>query len=110
MTNLNVGVFGAAGKMGSTVCQAINNDDSTNLTFAVDTNGVGTEIANTSLEIKDAVDTLEGTDVIVDFTIADAAINNLKFVAECGVHAVVGTSGLTELDMAEGIMIELYKK
>ena len=100
MTNLNVGVFGAAGKMGSTVCQAINNDDSTHLTFAVDTNGVGTEIANTSLEIEDAVDTLEGTDVIVDFTVADAAMNNLKLVAECGVHAVVGTSGLTESDIS----------
>ena len=48
MTNLNVGVFGAAGKMGSTVCQAINNDDSTNLTFAVDTNGVGTAGVTTS--------------------------------------------------------------
>ena len=36
MANLNVGVFGAAGKMGATTCQAINNDDSMTLRLGVD--------------------------------------------------------------------------
>ncbi|GIS55621.1 MAG: hypothetical protein Ct9H90mP30_3060 [Actinomycetota bacterium] len=42
MANLNVGVFGAAGKMGATTCQAINSDDSMTLRLGVDANQVGT--------------------------------------------------------------------
>lgn len=101
MTNLNVGVFGAAGKMGTTVCQAINKDDYTSLSFAIDTNQVGSTIPNTAISIKDSIETLEGVDVIVDFTVAEVAMENLKFVAQQGVHAVVGTSGLTETNLSE---------
>ena len=101
MTNLNVGVFGAAGKMGTTVCQTINKDDYTSLSFAIDTNQVGSTIPNTAISIKDSIETLEGVDVIVDFTVAEVAMENLKFVAQQGVHAVVGTSGLTETNLSE---------
>jgi 4-hydroxy-tetrahydrodipicolinate reductase len=101
MTNLNVGVFGAAGKMGTTVCQAINKDDYTSLSFAIDTKQVGENIPNTAISIRDSIETLEGVDVIVDFTVAEVAMENLKFVAQQGVHAVVGTSGLTEANLSE---------
>ena len=44
MANLNVGVFGAAGKMGAIACQAINNNESMTLRLGVDTNQIGTGI------------------------------------------------------------------
>ena len=53
MANLNVGVFGAAGKMGATTCQAINNNDSMTLRLGVDANQIGTLIPNTSLQIEE---------------------------------------------------------
>lgn len=40
-------------------------------------------------------------DVLVDFTIADAAVNNIKTSAECGVNVVVGTTGFSDEQMEE---------
>ncbi len=101
MENLNVGVFGAAGKMGATTCQAINNDDSMNLRLGVDVNQAGTLIPSTSLQIEETVQNLEGIDVIIDFTVAEAAMENLKHAAQAGVHAVVGTSGINDVHLSE---------
>ena len=101
MANLNVGVFGAAGKMGATTCQAINSDDSMTLRLGVDANQVGTLIPGTSLQIQGTMENLEGIDVIVDFTVAEAAMENLKLVAQAGVHAVVGTSGISDEHLSE---------
>jgi 4-hydroxy-tetrahydrodipicolinate reductase len=42
-----------------------------------------------------------GVEVVVDFTEADAARENLRWCAENGVHAVVGTTGLSEADYEE---------
>jgi 4-hydroxy-tetrahydrodipicolinate reductase len=39
--------------------------------------------------------------VVVDFTTADAAHDNLLFLAAQGIHSVVGTSGLGDDDLAE---------
>jgi 4-hydroxy-tetrahydrodipicolinate reductase len=40
-------------------------------------------------------------EVAVDFTVASAARENLRWCAAHGVHAVVGTTGLSEADMEE---------
>jgi 4-hydroxy-tetrahydrodipicolinate reductase len=40
-------------------------------------------------------------DVAVDFTVIDAARDNVAWCAENGVHAVVGTSGFTEAELAD---------
>ena len=40
-------------------------------------------------------------DVLVDFTIAKAAINTIKTSAECGVNLVVGTTGFSDEQMTE---------
>jgi len=44
---------------------------------------------------------LDGVDVLVDFTHASAAKANVMAAVGAGVHAVVGTSGLTAEDFAE---------
>ena len=93
MANLDVGVFGAAGKMGAITCQAINNSDSMTLCLGVDSNQVGTLIPNTSLQIQGTVESLEGIDVMVDFTVAEAAMENLKLAAQAGVRYSIDKPG-----------------
>jgi 4-hydroxy-tetrahydrodipicolinate reductase len=54
------------------------------------------------LQIAPSPDALveAGAEVVVDFTVADAARPNLAFAAEHGLHAVVGTTGLSADDLA----------
>jgi 4-hydroxy-tetrahydrodipicolinate reductase len=40
-------------------------------------------------------------DVAIDFTVIDAARENLRFCAEEGIHAVVGTTGFDETELAD---------
>ena len=42
-----------------------------------------------------------GVEVAVDFTVLDAARENVRFCASEGVHAVVGTTGFSEDELAE---------
>jgi 4-hydroxy-tetrahydrodipicolinate reductase len=101
-----VGVFGAGGRMGRTVCQAVIDDADLELVAAVDPqhagidldqlglHGTGLQIAATPQALADS-----GAEVAVDFTVLEAARSNLEWCAEHGVHAVVGTTGFTTHDM-----------
>ena len=40
-----------------------------------------------------------GVEVAVDFTVLDAARENLRWCADEGVHAVVGTTGFSEAEL-----------
>ena len=97
---IKVGVLGASGRMGSEVCRAVINDLDTSLVSAIDEMNVGENIAGSDVSITDDFSALEDADVIVDFTVADSARENLQHVAKAGIHAVVGTTGLTESDIA----------
>lgn len=96
---IRVAVFGAAGRMGTEVCQAVNADASLVLAGAVDLSG-GTSIRTDGslVDVVTHVDDLDPKtiDVAVDFTVADAAHDNLLWCAQNGVHAVVGTTGFTD--------------
>ncbi len=81
---IRVGVCGAKGRMGAEVSTAITESPDTELVGAIDVDGSVTELV--------------GAQVVVDFTVADAARSNLPEIAAAGIHAVVGTSGLTESD------------
>jgi 4-hydroxy-tetrahydrodipicolinate reductase len=37
-----------------------------------------------------------GTEVVIDFTHPDVVMNNLKYLVDNGIHAVVGTTGFTQ--------------
>lgn len=101
-----VGVFGAAGRMGSTVCHAVAADPDLELVAAVDTHHVGLDVRSVTgadvhgVQILGAPEAFldAGVEVAVDFTVLDAARKNLRFCAENGIHAVVGTTGFTEAD------------
>jgi 4-hydroxy-tetrahydrodipicolinate reductase len=77
-----VAVSGAAGRMGGTVCEAVDAADDLDL--------VGR--ADPSLDAPLA-DVLGEADVVVDFTTPEAAPVNVRECVAAGVHAVVGTTG-----------------
>ena len=102
-----MGVFGAAGRMGSTVCQAVLDDPALELVAAVDPLHAGLDLrhacrVDSDLHLAPTAEALldAGAEVVVDFTHLAAARENVAFAAEHGVHAVVGTTGFTEDDLA----------
>jgi 4-hydroxy-tetrahydrodipicolinate reductase len=102
-----VGVLGAAGRMGATVCGAVHDADGLELVAAVDPTAAGRTVADVGgapvdLAIADDVAACmeAGADVVVDFTVAAASRSNLPRLAEAGIHAVVGTTGFGEDDLA----------
>ncbi len=102
--SIRVGVFGAGGRMGATVCKAVAADPELELVAAVDPGHDGLA-ARTVIGVADATFDVSGSpwamtqaqvDVAIDFTAPDAARENIAFCAQNGIHAVVGTSGFTE--------------
>jgi 4-hydroxy-tetrahydrodipicolinate reductase len=79
---INVAVSGAAGRMGQTVCVAVESADDLALVGRAD------PLLETTL-----TDVLGDADVVVDFTTPDAAVENARTCLEAGVHCVVGTTG-----------------
>jgi len=95
---IKVGVIGAAGRMGATVCAAIAAADGLQLVAAVDAApGVTAEGITISKELRALADA--HVDVAVDFTVAAASRINLPWLAMHSIHAVVGTTGFTQDDL-----------
>jgi 4-hydroxy-tetrahydrodipicolinate reductase len=94
--------------MGSTVCQAVTDDPGLELVAAVDPFHAGLELSRVSgvsgvdLQVSgDREQFLDaGVEVAVDFTEAGAARQHVLWLAEHGIHAVVGTTGFNDADVA----------
>ena len=106
---IKVGVFGAGGRMGTEVCRTVVDDPDMELVAAVDPFKAGidlrqaTGIDGVSLQLASGPEALAhaGAGVAVDFTHHDAAMENLRWCAANGVHAVVGTTGFSASDLDE---------
>jgi 4-hydroxy-tetrahydrodipicolinate reductase len=85
--------------MGATVCAAVAGDDELELVGAVDPHHVGKVVEGVTIAADPSALLDAGTQVVVDFTVADAARENVRWAAEHGVHAVVGTSGFSADDI-----------
>ncbi len=97
---IRVGVVGAGGRMGATVCDAVAADDQLELVAALDPNAVGHQAHGVAIVGSVEEFLAAGPSVAVDFTAAAAARVTLPALAAAGVHAVVGTTGLGEDDLA----------
>jgi 4-hydroxy-tetrahydrodipicolinate reductase len=93
---IRVGVFGAAGRMGTTISAAVAADPALALVAGVDPNGVGQTVEGVTIAAEPAAMADAGADVAVDFTVFDAARANALWCAANGVHAVVGTTGFKD--------------
>jgi 4-hydroxy-tetrahydrodipicolinate reductase len=95
-----VGVVGAGGRMGREVCRAVAEASDLELVAAVDPGQDGQVLEGLTV-VGDVGELSErGVDVVVDFSVADAIRVNLAFYAEHGLHAVVGTTGLSEAELS----------
>jgi 4-hydroxy-tetrahydrodipicolinate reductase len=97
---IRVGVFGAGGRMGATVCDAVMADPDLELVAAVDPACAGTVIHGITIGADPRAMADAGVQVAIDFTIAAASRTNLQWCALHGVHAVVGTTGFSDADLA----------
>lgn len=86
---IKVGVLGAKGRMGKTVCEAVTAADDLELVCTLDAGDDLNQLIQT------------GSQVVVDFTVPDAVMGNLEFLAKNNIHAVVGTTGFTEDRLAK---------
>lgn len=92
---MRVGVLGARGKVGATMVAAV--EAAEDLTFT------------TGVDAGDSLSTLvdSGTEAVIDFTHPSVVMENLKFLIDNGIHAVVGTTGFTEerLEQVRGWLV-----
>src|SRR3954470_6321620 len=100
---VRVGVCGAGGRMGQTVCRAVAAADDLELVAAVDPEHAGERAEHGGYAIASDLSAFEeaGAQVVVDFTVIGAARKQVPWYAEHGIHAVVGTTGFSESDIAE---------
>src|SRR4029078_5043589 len=81
---MRVGVLGAKGKVGATMVQAVEAAHDLTFTAGVDAGQPVRMFAD------------RHTEVVIDFTHPDVVMDNLKFLIDNGIHAVVGTTGFTD--------------
>ncbi|MGA5465143.1 4-hydroxy-tetrahydrodipicolinate reductase [Mycobacterium sp. NPDC050041] len=86
---MRVGVLGAKGKVGAAMVSGVEAAGDLILSAAVD--------AGDPLSLFVDNDTA----VVIDFTHPDVVMDNLKFLIENGIHAVVGTTGFTDERLAQ---------
>lgn len=79
---IRVGVAGAAGRMGSTVCEAVEGADGMQLAAKADP-ALGIDLA----------DVLGEVDVVVEFSTPETVLANARACLQAGVHAVLGATG-----------------
>lgn len=90
---IRVAVAGAAGRMGGTVCEAVEGAPDLELAGRADPQ-LGISVAGCL--------TQSHPDVLVDFSIPSAAIGNIRTAVAAGVHVVVGTTGFDAAEL-EGL-------
>ena len=87
---MRVAVLGSKGKVGATMVEAVQAADDLTLSAQLDAGDALTELTDSN------------TEVVIDFTHPDVVMDNLKFLIDNGIHAVVGTTGFTEERLASG--------
>jgi len=112
---LKIAVSGAAGRMGSGIIKKIQEQEGMEVVTAIEVpnspiagEDIGQKIGIGTLGVKISTsDNLEEAlkeskpDVLVDFTIAHAAVETIRIASSLGVNLIVGTTGFTEKQVKE---------
>ena len=110
MDRIKVAVNGAYGRMGREVSLAVLEDEGLELTGAFDLNGqgkdmgevLGREVLGVVVQELSRQTLLESkAQVVVDFTVPGAVMGNIELALACGVHPVVGTTGISQDDLKQ---------
>ena len=102
---VRVAVTGAAGRMGRTLIEAVEQTDGLKLTAAIERAGstlVGADAGELAgigkldvALVDDLAKVINDFDVLIDFTAPQATLANAKVCSENGRRMVIGTTGLT---------------
>jgi 4-hydroxy-tetrahydrodipicolinate reductase len=97
---IRVAVAGAAGRMGETVCRAVEGADDLELVARAD--------PALGAPLDDAL--AARPEVLVDFTLPDSVVANAHQAVAGGVHVVIGTTGfdLADLDDLRGAAANVF--
>jgi 4-hydroxy-tetrahydrodipicolinate reductase len=97
---IRVAVAGAAGRMGATVCEAVDGAEDMELVARAD--------PALSMSLEEALSS--APDVLVDFTIPSTALANARQAVAAGVHVVIGTTGfdVAELEDLRGAKANVF--
>lgn len=102
MDAVGIGVAGATGWTGRAVAQGVLRRPDCRLVSAVSRSAAGRDLgeawggARVDVPVfADVSAALDGVDVLVDYTSADAVLDHVLVAIERGVHVVVGSSGLS---------------
>jgi 4-hydroxy-tetrahydrodipicolinate reductase len=81
---MRVGVLGSKGKVGATMVAAVRDADDLTLSAEIDVDEPLSLLTHSE------------TEVVIDFTHPSVVMDNLKFLIDNGIHAVVGTTGFDD--------------
>jgi 4-hydroxy-tetrahydrodipicolinate reductase len=109
MTELNIAIVGASGRMGRMLIEAVQATPEVRLSGALDradSPSLGQDAAafsgkpaGVTIE-SDLAKGLAGADVLIDFTRPEGTLEHLAYCAEHGVKMVIGTTGFDEAGKA----------
>lgn len=94
---IKLGIAGACGKMGGRIFALASRDKDFELSFALEMKGtpmIGKDLGK--LKISSSPDGLFLVDVFIDFTVPEASIENLSYIAKYKKALVLGTTGFNE--------------
>ncbi len=91
-TTIRVAVAGAAGRMGTTVCEAVQGAQDMELVAGAD--------PALGVSLEDALS--RSPSVLVDFTVPSTVVANARQAVAAGVHVVIGTTGF-QIDELRGL-------
>jgi 4-hydroxy-tetrahydrodipicolinate reductase len=108
---IKAAVTGACGRMGTLIIDNIMAANDIELTAAFDIIHIGTDVGevtrlgNFGIPVSDPSDMISvikktNTNVVIDFTIALAAVENITRAADAGANLVVGTTGFDDDQMS----------
>ncbi len=113
MTDLAIGVLGAAGRMGCAVVREVAETDGCVLVAAADISGnpgIGRDAGELAgaprAEViigEDAASVFEAADVVIEFSLPEATAAHAALAADKGVTHVIGTTGL---DIAQQAVLQ----
>ncbi|MBU0503947.1 MAG: 4-hydroxy-tetrahydrodipicolinate reductase [Candidatus Omnitrophota bacterium] len=97
---IKLGIAGVCGKMGSRIFSLARSNKDFEVTLALERKGIpeiGKELGK--IKISSGPDGLFLVDVFIDFTVPEASMANLDYVARYKKALVLGTTGFNELEI-----------
>jgi 4-hydroxy-tetrahydrodipicolinate reductase len=99
---IRTGVSGAAGRMGATIASLIEKDKEMKLSLALEAAGnkmIGGQVSGCAIT-DDLKKNVRDIDVFIDFSTPESTLEIMKILVDAGKPAVIGTTGMNELEIS----------